>query len=139
MHDLLDPLHSSTTIPLPTLHTLHKLLLNTPQLLRLLPLLPTPRIQSIRALPMSYADPKNKQPPPVPCHLSYPFGESEAVAVAPSNLTTQDSNAGTGLFEIRPKRTLYAKRTYLRHLFASKGDFICSYHGPIRTPTECVT
>ena len=44
-----------------------------------------------------------------------------------------------GLFGLRPKRTHYAKRAHLRHLFARKGDFICSYHGPTRTPTDCVT
>jgi hypothetical protein len=26
-----------------------------------------------------------------------------------------------------------------RHLFARKGDFICSYHGLICSPVECVT
>jgi hypothetical protein len=44
-----------------------------------------------------------------------------------------------GLFGIRPKRPHYAQRAHLCHLFARAGDFICSYHGPIRTPKECVT
>ena len=44
-----------------------------------------------------------------------------------------------GLFGIRHKRSTYAKLKQFRHLFARKGDFICSYHGPIRSPAECVT
>ena len=61
------------------------------------------------------------------------------MAVAPSRLNTPDSQAGMGLFGIRPKHPQYTKRAHLRHLFARQGDFICSYQGPIRTPTECVT
>ena len=139
IQDLLDPLHPSPIIPVTTLHTTHKLLQATPHLLDLLPPLPLPHTRPPRAPPLSYADPNDPQPLPTPCHPTYPFGEAEGVAVAPSNLTTQDSNAGMGLYKLRPKRPQYAKCAHLHHLFARKGDFICSYHGPTRTPTECVT
>ena len=83
--------------------------------------------------PHSYADPTEPHSVPMPNPLSYPFGELEGVAAAPSTLSTPDSDAGLGLFGIRHKKSSYAKLKRLRHLFARKGDFFCSYHGPIRT------
>ena len=71
--------------------------------------------------------------------MSFPFGDSEGVAAAPSTLSTPDSDAGLGLFGIRPKKSSYANSKQHRHLFAKKGDYICSYHGPIRTSAECIS
>ena len=75
----------------------------------------------------------------MPCPLSFPFGDLEGVAAAPSTLSTPDSDAGLGLFGIRPKKSSYARLQRPSQLFARKGDFICSYHGPIRTIAECVS
>ena len=122
VQNLLDPLHSSPTLPTPTLHTLHKLLYDKPHLRALLPPLPQPQTRPTRAPPPSYADPTDPQPPPAPNHPSYPFGDAEGVAIAPSRLNTPDSQAGMGLFGIRSKHPRYTKRTHLRHLFARQGD-----------------
>ena len=40
---------------------------------------------------------------------------------------------------IRPKKSSYANSKQHRHLFARKGDYICSYYGPIRSSAECVS
>jgi hypothetical protein len=50
-----------------------------------------------------------------------------------------DNDAGMGLFGLQPKRSHYAKHAKYRKLFARKGDYICSYHGPLKTPAECIT
>ena len=71
--------------------------------------------------------------------MSFPFGYNDGVAAAPSTLSTPDSDAGLGLFGIRPKKLSYANNKQQRHLFAKKGDYICSYHGPIRTSAECIS
>ena len=118
VQNLLDPIHSSPTIPAPTLHTLHKLLHDKPRLLALLPPLPQQHTRPTRAPPLSYADPTDPQPLPAPSHPTYPFGEAEGVAVAPSRLTTPESQAGMGLFRLCPKHPHYAKCAHLRHLFA---------------------
>ena len=44
-----------------------------------------------------------------------------------------------GLFGLQPKRSHYAKNAKYHHLFARKGDYICSYHEPLRTLAECIT
>ena len=44
-----------------------------------------------------------------------------------------------GLFGIAPKRSSYARLNKFKHLFARKGDYICPYNGPIRTPQECIS
>ena len=93
----------------------------------------------MRAPPVSYADPTEPHTFPMPCPISFPFGDLEGVAAAPSTLSTPDSDAGLGLFGIRPKKSSYAKLKHPRHLFARKGDYICSYHGPIRSVAECVS
>jgi hypothetical protein len=71
--------------------------------------------------------------------MSFPFGDTDGVAAAPTTLSTPDSDAGLGLFGIRPKKSSYANSKQHRHLFAKKGDYICSYHGPIRTSAECIS
>ena len=101
VHDLLAPLHSSFTLPLPTLTTLHHLLSDSPHLLSLLPPLPASRTRPTRAPPVSYADPHEPQALPMPCPVSFPFGKLDGVAVAPSTLSTPDLDAGMGLFGIR--------------------------------------
>jgi len=148
VYDLLLPLPPSSPTPISTLHTLHKLLSDSPRLHSLLPPLPPPptppprappRARPLRAPPISYADPTEPHPFPMPCPMSFPFGDTDGVAAAPSTLSTPDSDAGLGLFGIRPKKSSYANSKQHRHLFAKKGDYICSYHGPIRTSAECIS
>ena len=74
-----------------------------------------------------------------PLSLAFPFGTQDGVDIAPSTLTTLDNDAGMGLFGLHPKRSHYAKNAKYHQLFARKEDYICSYHGPIRTPAECIT
>jgi len=145
VHDLLLPLPSTSPIPLHTLTALHQLLSYAHRLQSMLPPLPRtgplgapPRTRPMRAPPVSYADPTEPSTFPIPCPISFPFGDLEGVAAAPSTLSTSDSDAGLGLFGIRPKKPSYAKLKHPRHLFARKGDYICSYHGPIRSIAECV-
>ena len=133
---LLTPLPPTAPTPLSTLHTLHRILADSPKLLALIPHVPQAR--PLRAPTISYVDPTEPHPPPMPCPLSFPFGDLEGVAAAPSTLSTPDSDAGLGLFGIRPKKSSYTRLQRYSHLFARKGDFICSYHGPIRTITELV-
>jgi hypothetical protein len=54
-------------------------------------------------------------------------------------LTTLDNDDGMGLIGLQPKRSHYTKNAKYRQLFSRKGNHICSYHGPIRTPLECIT
>ena len=109
-----------------------------PPLPRTGPLGAPPRTRPMRAPPVSYADPTEPSTFPIPCPISFPFGDLEGVAAAPSTLSTSDSDAGLGLFGIRPKKPSYAKLKHPCHLFARKGDYICSYHGPIPSIAECV-
>ena len=145
VHDLLLPLPPMSTTPISTLTALHRLLSEAPRLHSILPPLPRPppgtplRTRPMRAPPVSYADPTEPPTFPMPCPISFPFGDLEGVAAAPSTLSTPDSDAGLGLFGIRPKKSSYAKLKHPRHLFARKGDYICSYHGLIRSVAECVS
>ena len=148
VYDLLLPLPPSLPTPISTLQTLHKLLSDSPRLHSLLPPLPppptpppraTPRARPLRAPPISYVDSNEPHPFPMPCPMSFPFGDTDGVAAAPSTLSTLDSDAGLGLFGIRPKKSSYTNSKQHRHLFAKKGDYICSYHGPIRTSAECIS
>ena len=33
----------------------------------------------------------------------------------------------------------YSKLAKYRHLFARKGDYICPYNGPLRSPEDCTS
>ena len=89
--------------------------------------------------PVTYTDPHEPILTPAPPLLSFPLGSREGVGVAPSRLSTPDNDAGLGLFGIVPKRSSYARISKFKHLFARKGDYICSYNGPLRSPQECIS
>ena len=89
---------------------------------------PPQRARPLRAPPISYTEPSGpttvpSAPPPA---LSFPFGSQDGVGVAPSTHFSPDNDAGLGLFGIHPKRSTYHKLAKYRHLFARKGDYICS-------------
>ena len=99
VHDLLLPLPSTSPIPLHTLTALHRLLSDAHRLQSMLPPLPRtgplgppPRTRPMRAPPVSYADPTEPSTFPIPCPISFPFGDLEGVAAAPSTLSTSDSD-----------------------------------------------
>ena len=125
LQHILHPILHLTIIPTHELQLLHRLLGGHPSAQLHLPPLPDggrPR----RAPPISYLDttePPHISPPPA---LSFPLGTRDGVGVAASTLSTPDNDAGLGLFGISPKRSSYARLNKFKHLFARKGDFICS-------------
>ena len=138
LQHILNPLLHLQTIPISSLQQLHHLLASHPHANIHLPPLPKgsrPR----RPPPVSYTDPNEPTPMPAPPLLSFPLGSQEGVGVAPSTLSTSDNDAGLGLFSIVPKRSSYARLSKFKHLFARKGDYICSYNGPLRSPQECIS
>ena len=102
---------------------------------------PPQRARPLRAPPISYTEPPGPTtvPSAPPTAISFPFGSQDGVGVAPSTLSTPDNDAGLGLFGIHPKRSTYSKLAKYRHLFARKGDYICPYHGPLRSPADCTS
>jgi len=138
LQHILNPITHLQTIPTHPLQQLHQLLKPHPLASIHLPPLPDgnrPR----RAPPVTNTDPHEPILTPAPPLLFFPLGSREGVGVAPSTLSTPDNDAGLGIFGIVPKRSSYARISKFKHLFARKGDLICSYHGPIRSPAECVT
>ena len=138
LQHILQPIQHLTTLPAHTLSLLHQLLGRHSSASAYLPPLPEgsrPR----RAPPISYTDPNDPittLPPPL---LSFPLGSNDGVGVAASTLSTPDNDAGLGLFGITPKRNSYTRISKFKHLFARKGDYICAYDGPLRSPTECIS
>ena len=139
VQQLLHPITHLPSIPIDTLAKLHAILRDSPRLASYLPPLPVARHRPTRAPPVSYADPNQPQIGPPPLSPAFPFGTQDGVGIAPSTLTTLNNDAGMGLFGLQPKRSHYAKNAKYHHLFARKGDYICSYHGPLKTPAECIT
>ena len=138
LQHILNPITHLQTIPTHPLQQLHQLLKSHPLASTHLPPLPDgnrPR----RAPPVTYTDPHEPILTPAPPLLSFPLGSREGVGVAPSTLSTPDNDAGLGLFGIVPKRSSYARISKFKHLFARKGDYICSYNGSLRSPQECIS
>ena len=62
-------------------------------------------------------------------NVTFPLGEAEGVGVGPSTLNAPGTDAGSGLFGITLKKTIYARHSRYRNLFAKAGDYICAYTG----------
>ena len=71
-------------------------------------------------------------------NVSFPLGEADGVGVGPFTLNTPGIDAGLGLFGIRPKKTVYTRRSKYHNLFAKAGDYICAYAGTQRTRQDCI-